>query len=295
MMVRFIKGFYKKNYPCVFSRYFADFSQLRKNFILSEDFILDFADNLDWFYLSAEQPLSENLIRKFQDKVNWGKISESQKLSEDFIREFKDKVVWSNICKFQKLSEDFMREFKDRIFWCDVCQYQSMSEDFMREFENEIRWDDVSKYQKLSESFKLEFSKFIYMKKCNSPYNWLYRSTDYKRQCILDHYEMDGDYIIAYKTTRKNGYSKYNFQYRYEVGKEYEAHCDFNSDEEASFGLSAWTRENALRYYSRGDLYEVRIHIDDAVKVYNYHKIRCSKFKVVKKLRIKLSERKASD
>ena len=32
--------------------------------------------------------MSEDFIREFKDKVNWSYISYSQKLSEDFIREF---------------------------------------------------------------------------------------------------------------------------------------------------------------------------------------------------------------
>ena len=36
--------------------------------------------------------LSETFIRENKDKVNWDYISRKQTLSEDFIREFKDKV-----------------------------------------------------------------------------------------------------------------------------------------------------------------------------------------------------------
>ena len=37
-------------------------------------------------YISIYQTLSENFIRDFQDKVNWEWISSQQKLSENFIR-----------------------------------------------------------------------------------------------------------------------------------------------------------------------------------------------------------------
>ncbi len=46
------------------------------------------------------QKLSENFIREFKDKVNWYNISYSQKLSENFIREFKDNVNWNSISQF---------------------------------------------------------------------------------------------------------------------------------------------------------------------------------------------------
>ncbi len=41
-------------------------------------------------------------------------------------------------------------------------------------------------------------------------------------------YEIDGDYVIAYKSVKDDGYSQYNFQYQYEVGQFYEAHADHN-------------------------------------------------------------------
>ena len=50
----------------------------------------------DWhdqeFY--SNNILSEDFIREFKDKVDWMLISKSQTLSEDFIIEFKDKVDW---------------------------------------------------------------------------------------------------------------------------------------------------------------------------------------------------------
>ena len=68
----------------------------------------------DWedFELYADNILFENFIREFKDKVDWYYISEYQKLSEDFIREFKDNVNWKFITKYQKLTKAFIREFK---------------------------------------------------------------------------------------------------------------------------------------------------------------------------------------
>jgi hypothetical protein len=48
----------------------------------------------DCEFISYNQELSENFIRQFQDKVNWNMISFYQTLSEDFIRQFQDKVNW---------------------------------------------------------------------------------------------------------------------------------------------------------------------------------------------------------
>ena len=68
--------------------------------------------NFDWsvFGFYSNNILTEDFIREFQDKVNWKCISFYQTLSEDFIIEFKDKVDWEYISKYQKLSEDFIKK-----------------------------------------------------------------------------------------------------------------------------------------------------------------------------------------
>ena len=99
--------------------------------------------DFDWnnwdFYNYKKNKLSEEFIREFKDKVNWRYISGCQKLSEDFIREFKDKVLWNYISGYQKLSEDFIREFKDRVDWLYILKCQELSEEFKEEFKKELR------------------------------------------------------------------------------------------------------------------------------------------------------------
>ena len=90
---------------------------------------------INWIKVSKNpKKLSEDFIREFQDKVDWGKISCNQILSEDFIREFKDKVDWWWISHYQTLSEDFIREFKNQVNWRLIYEYQILSENFIREF-----------------------------------------------------------------------------------------------------------------------------------------------------------------
>ena len=250
---------------------------------LSEDFIREFKDKADWHYISKYQKLSENFIREFKDKVDWYYISACQKLSESFIREFKDKVSCDFISINQKLSEDFIREFKDKVNWVCISVYQKLSEDFIREFKNKVFWLHINEYQKLSPEFIDEFKLKIPEK------TWLYKTNEFKLNYIKKNnlpYELiDDEYIIAYKSTRDDGYSVYNFQYKYEVGETYEAHCDCNTDEQNSFGLSAWTKEGALDYHSTGELYKVRINIEDiGCFVHDNYKIRCHKFTVLEKI-----------
>ncbi|HNW65784.1 MAG TPA: hypothetical protein PKO10_01065 [Aliarcobacter cryaerophilus] len=248
---------------------------------LSEEFIREFADKVDWYNVSAYQKLSESFIREFANKVYWRDISYKQKLSEEFIREFSDKVDWYWISFYQKLSEEFIREFADRIDWHHISMYQKLSEEFIREFADKVDWNNISRYQKLSESFIKEYKLTI------SKYNWLYKTKEDKLSYLKENcnsiYEIvDDDYIVAYKSTLLNGYSTYNFQYQYKVNGIYESHCDCNINNENSFGLSAWTKEKALKHYNKGKLFKVHINIEDiGAIVCNNKKIRCSKLTIV--------------
>ena len=271
---------------------------------LSEEFIREFSDKVDWDYILEHQKLSEEFIREFSDKVNWYNISTYQKLSEEFIREFADKVDWYNISTYQKLSEAFVREFANKVNWNNISRYQKLSEEFIREFADKVNWKYISKCQKLSEEFIREFadkvdwdyiSKYQKLsKKLIKEYNltipknnWLYKTKEeklsYLKENCKDIYKIvDDKYIIAYKSTKVDGHSTYSFQYQYKANEVYESHCDCNIDNENSFGLSAWTKEKALEYYSSGKLFKVHINIEDiGAIVHDNKKIRCSKLTVI--------------
>ena len=136
----------------------------------------------------------------------------------------------------------------------------------------------ISIYHKLSKDFLKEFGL------TKPENNWLYATNEEKREKVKEKYELDGDYIIAYKSTKIDGYSTYNFQYQYEVGKTYESHCDCNLDNHNSFGLSAWTKEGALGYYSRGKLFKVKIHLNDLGAMISSGKLRARKIEILEEV-----------
>jgi len=84
---------------------------------LSEDFIREFQDKLDWWWISNSQVMSENLMRSLQDKINWEESSIYQKFSENFMREFKDKIDWWQVSYYQDFSSfNFIYEFRDDLY-----------------------------------------------------------------------------------------------------------------------------------------------------------------------------------
>lgn len=276
---------------------------------LSEDFIRKHQNKVNWSEISRTQNLSENFIREFKDKIDWQWSELYKNLSEDFLVEFQDKVsfdllfihkslsektlyeyadwfvanqryLW-DILIYQNLSEDFIRDFQDEVDWDYISKYQQLSEDFIREFKNEVDWYFMSIYQKLSEGFIQEFNLVI-PDTC-----WLYKTTEWKESYIRENtnYSIEDGIIIAYKSTAKGGYSIHNLQYKYEIGKEYTSRADFNSNIPNSFGLSAWTRENALRYYSEGKLFKVGIKPEDlACVTQGGKKLRATKIKILEEI-----------
>ena len=83
-----------------------------------------------------------------------------------------------------------------------------------------------------------------------------------------------------HKGIRKDRYSKMNFQYQYLKGETYEAHCDC-TDEENSFGLSVWTKENA-KEYCKDLVVRVKVNYEDVGRlVHDNGKIRVRKLTVL--------------
>ena len=188
---------------------------------------------------------------------DWLRISQMEKLSEEFIRENSNKVNWNLISRNQKLSEGFIRENSDKVDWDCISQYQKLSEGFIREY------------------------KLTIPESC-----WLYKTPEEIEEYIRKNtnYEIIDEEVIAYKSCRSDGYSKYNFQYKYEVGGVYESHADANIDNENSFGISAWTKEKAIEYCGE-KLFKVGIRIEDiAAIVHNGGKIRARKIRIIEEV-----------
>ena len=214
---------------------------------------------------------------KSLDDVDWESISIEQKLSDDFIRKFQDYIDWYWVSIYQKLSEELILEFQGKINWFLISRYQKLSENFIKAFQFKLDWDWVSNYQKFSPEFIKEFYLNI------DKDNWLYKSTEFKKQQIINCglYECHEDYFIAYKAIRGDRYSHFNLQYQYLPNEVYECHCDCTNDED-SFGLSAWTYEGAKTFNDSGLIVKVKVKYEDVGRlVHNSNKIRCFKIEVL--------------
>jgi len=242
-----------------------------------ENYYKEFSSIVDWYNVCTYFALNEEFIETFANKVRWDCLCKYQKLSETIIQNNINYIVWDRISQYQKLSENFIQIFANKLNWDHIVKFQKLSEDFIEKFIDRLNLTQVSKYQKLSKEFKQKYNITI------SNDNWLYKSIEEKLS-HLSKYEIVDNHIIAYKSCRSDGYSTYNFHYKYEPNKEYEAHCNYNVNEEHSFGLSAGTKECALDYCEE-KLFKIKINVDDiAVIIRNGEKLRCCKLYVMEEM-----------
>ena len=265
---------------------------------LSETFIKKYIDKVDWYFISMYQKLSEDFIDKHTNKVNWNNISKHQKLSENFIDKYTDKVDWYLISMYQKLSEDFINKHTDKINWTNISMYQKLSEDFIDKHTDKINWDAISIYQKLSEDFidkhtdKINWNNISKHQVITSKFadkhnikinNNSQRTADEWKKMIekTDLYECHEDYFYAYKNIRSDRYSHFNFQYQYLPGETYNCFSDYSNNEN-SFGLSAWTEKEAHDYSDNGIVVKLKVNYADVTAiVHNSNKIRCKRITVL--------------
>ena len=245
---------------------------------LSENFIDKHANDVKWNWISEYQRLSESFIEKYVDKVNWIDISYCQKLSESFIEKYADKVDWIAICAYQKLSEGFIEKYAGEVDWHYVSIYQKLSENFIRKYKNKLNLRVIARHQVISKELAKELgvtSVFLRHNNCLKPMSHWKEAVK-----ATSLYECHKDYFYAYKGIRSDRYSCKNFQYRYLPGETYECFSDY-SDDENSFGLSAWTKEKATNYCDELVI-KVKIYYKDITAVvHDGGKIRCRKMTVL--------------
>ncbi|HUS51293.1 MAG TPA: hypothetical protein VMZ91_14085 [Candidatus Paceibacterota bacterium] len=69
---------------------------------------LDNCSIRDWSFLCHSKDLSEEFMREFKDKINWKHISRYQELSKSFIIEFKDRLCLKILLKRDLITQEFI-------------------------------------------------------------------------------------------------------------------------------------------------------------------------------------------
>lgn len=91
-----------------------------------------------WDTLCHYGSLTEDFVREFVNDINWKAFNEYIVLEGDMIREFKDYINLDTYFRFNRLSKEMIREWKDEISWDKMHNWylKHLPEDVKKEFLN---------------------------------------------------------------------------------------------------------------------------------------------------------------
>ncbi len=108
--------------------------------------------------------MPEELIREYADQVYWYGVIETQNLSESFIREmskrFKKNQEWYAVSKhYRHFNDSFLKDFAKKLHWKEISA--SLTEDQIEKFANYVDWHEISLWKKLTKDFAKKHVKDI--------------------------------------------------------------------------------------------------------------------------------------
>lgn len=153
------------------------------NKVLTEVFIRQYKDHLDWHGLLMCQILSDELLEECIEYVDWDDLSRYQVLGEDFIRRHREDIDWSWIGQYYdnlhsgevlkglegyfevegiptdepifNLSQlEDHHEFEFGIIdWTRASVDCLLTEPFIEQYSEQLNWGCISRFQDLSDHF----------------------------------------------------------------------------------------------------------------------------------------------
>ena len=105
---------------------------------IDEDFIREHARSLPLTILPKLKPLSQKFMIDFQDQLDWKLVFQYQQLDVAFIKQVQHHITTPVheliIAQYQTLPETFLKPFVTKPYtWYYVCFYQTLSESFMQQ------------------------------------------------------------------------------------------------------------------------------------------------------------------
>ena len=133
---------------------------------LPEDFLRKYADQLSWDgthgSISMRADLSESFVRDFQDRLNWTKVTMYRDNSSEFLDEFAERIEWRHLGHNKHLTDAQIRHYKDKISWLDLIAFgRRLSDDMIREhaaYLDENMWTTLVERKKVSPEYAKEIT-----------------------------------------------------------------------------------------------------------------------------------------
>ena len=137
---------------------------------VSDDWLKENFHNFRQFDIFKYRTLSESFIRQMKDEIDWTCLCQFQTFSIDFMREFEDNITINHMFAQKHFDEKFLTEVVTTLttraerWWllADMCHNQILTENFMERYFADLDWDYVSKYQNFSEDFMRRHKKALH-------------------------------------------------------------------------------------------------------------------------------------
>jgi hypothetical protein len=116
-----------------------------KQYWVSDNFIEENADWINWGLLTIYQPLSEKLINKYHLNIDFDQLVTYQKVSQKTILKFREEIKVDNLVKYQPLTENFIDKHHDflEMCWSDIVFHQNVSLKFLIKHKDRFDVDDL--------------------------------------------------------------------------------------------------------------------------------------------------------
>ncbi|MEM9981002.1 MAG: hypothetical protein AAF734_00810 [Bacteroidota bacterium] len=205
----------------------ANWRKLSKEERLSKDFMIEYADFLDWNQISAQQPLDLYLMQTFYSRIKWKKIAQNPHISDDLklLAQYKldtakllsdastlptgfvernylqwgdQRLCWINLSSKHTLSEAFIHRFRYLVDWLSIYQSQThLSENFLVQYESylpeeEGNIDTIPIFKQLTKEIILDDSDRM---------NWsyLFRAQQFSETFLQKLAKKVGKYTLFWK------------------------------------------------------------------------------------------------
>ena len=127
---------------------------------LEENFIVEFAEELDWDAITGIQIKDQEFLEKYDFKVNFDVISDKMKFDDsldyNFFLKYKDQLDWSKIARWDYIAEDFIDIFHTELDWNVLSKQQGLTRYLLEKYIDKLVLDQLQSNININEDIKRE-------------------------------------------------------------------------------------------------------------------------------------------
>lgn len=209
-----------------------DWEQVSKQSDLSDSFLQEYKEMLNWRLLSQYRTFTKESIETFKKHVHWEEIcsyqscldvsfiyknskhicfaflSTNEHITEEVVKEFKEKINWARMLTDCDVDICLVEEFKEYINWSEVSKHADrLRSHFISAFREELHWEEVSKNIPVMDSLSF-VRKYLY--KLHIPSLLTYNNLSSNiLQFLFEHDCMDWDLVAIYQKPHAQFTEKY--------------------------------------------------------------------------------------